>query len=30
VVAKEGRLPLRFAPEHMHLFDPEGGKRIDA
>jgi sn-glycerol 3-phosphate transport system ATP-binding protein len=30
VVAKEGRLPLRFAAEHMHLFDPESGKRIEA
>jgi sn-glycerol 3-phosphate transport system ATP-binding protein len=30
VVAKEGRLPLRFAAEHMHLFDPEGGKRLEA
>ncbi|MGD9951562.1 MAG: sn-glycerol-3-phosphate import ATP-binding protein UgpC [Burkholderiales bacterium] len=29
VVAKEGRLPLRFAAEHMHLFDPESGKRIE-
>jgi sn-glycerol 3-phosphate transport system ATP-binding protein len=29
VVAQEGRLPLRFAPEHMHLFDPESGKRIE-
>jgi hypothetical protein len=28
-VAKEGRLPLRFAAEHMHLFDPESGKRIE-
>jgi sn-glycerol 3-phosphate transport system ATP-binding protein len=28
VVAKEGHLPLRFAPEHMHLFDPDSGKRI--
>jgi sn-glycerol 3-phosphate transport system ATP-binding protein len=30
VVAKEGRLPLRFAAQHMHLFDPESGKRIEA
>jgi sn-glycerol 3-phosphate transport system ATP-binding protein len=30
IVAKEGHLPLRFAPEHMHLFDPESGKRIEA
>jgi sn-glycerol 3-phosphate transport system ATP-binding protein len=30
IVAKEGNLPLRFAPEHMHLFDPESGKRIEA
>jgi sn-glycerol 3-phosphate transport system ATP-binding protein len=30
VVAKEGRLPLRFAAEHMHLFDPESGKRLEA
>ncbi|MEX2199468.1 MAG: sn-glycerol-3-phosphate import ATP-binding protein UgpC [Burkholderiales bacterium] len=29
VVAKQGRLPLRFAAEHMHLFDPESGKRIE-
>jgi sn-glycerol 3-phosphate transport system ATP-binding protein len=28
VVAQEGNLALRFAPEHMHLFDPESGKRI--
>jgi sn-glycerol 3-phosphate transport system ATP-binding protein len=30
VVAKAGRLPLRFAAEHMHLFDPESGKRLEA
>jgi sn-glycerol 3-phosphate transport system ATP-binding protein len=30
IVAKEGHLPLRFAPEHMHLFDPESGKRLEA
>jgi sn-glycerol 3-phosphate transport system ATP-binding protein len=30
VVAKEGRLPLRFAAQHMHLFEPESGKRIEA
>ncbi|MGE0874091.1 MAG: sn-glycerol-3-phosphate import ATP-binding protein UgpC [Burkholderiales bacterium] len=30
VVAKEGRLPLRFSAEHMHLFDPSTGKRLDA
>ena len=30
VAAKQGRLPLRFAAEHMHLFDPESGKRIEA
>ena len=29
IVAKEGRLPLRFAPDHMHLFDPDSGKRIE-
>jgi sn-glycerol 3-phosphate transport system ATP-binding protein len=29
VVAKEGHLPLRFAAEHLHLFDPQSGKRID-
>jgi sn-glycerol 3-phosphate transport system ATP-binding protein len=29
VVAKEGRLPLRFDPQYMHLFDPETGKRIE-
>jgi len=30
VVAREGRLPLRFAAEHLHLFDPESGKRVEA
>jgi sn-glycerol 3-phosphate transport system ATP-binding protein len=30
VVAKEGHLPLRFAAQHMHLFDPESGKRLEA
>ena len=30
IVAKEGHLPLRFAAQHMHLFDPESGKRIEA
>jgi sn-glycerol 3-phosphate transport system ATP-binding protein len=30
IVAKEGHLPLRFAPQHMHLFEPESGKRIEA
>jgi sn-glycerol 3-phosphate transport system ATP-binding protein len=30
IVAKEGHLPLRFAAPHMHLFDPESGKRIEA
>jgi len=29
VVAKEGRLPLRFSAQHMHLFDPESGKRLE-
>jgi len=29
MVAKEGRLPLRFSAEHMHLFDPESGKRLE-
>jgi sn-glycerol 3-phosphate transport system ATP-binding protein len=29
VVAKEGHLPLRFGAEHMHLFDPDSGKRIE-
>jgi sn-glycerol 3-phosphate transport system ATP-binding protein len=29
VMAKEGRLPLRFAAQHMHLFDPESGKRLE-
>jgi sn-glycerol 3-phosphate transport system ATP-binding protein len=29
VVAKEGRLPLRFVAQHMHLFDPETGKRLE-
>jgi len=30
MVAKEGNLPLRFSPQHMHLFDPESGKRLEA
>jgi sn-glycerol 3-phosphate transport system ATP-binding protein len=30
VVAKAGRLPLRFVAQHMHLFDPESGKRLEA
>jgi sn-glycerol 3-phosphate transport system ATP-binding protein len=30
VVARAGRLPLHFAAEHMHLFDPETGRRIEA
>jgi len=30
MVAKEGRLPLRFSAQHMHLFDPESGKRLEA
>jgi sn-glycerol 3-phosphate transport system ATP-binding protein len=30
ILAKEGQLPLRFAVEHMHLFDPESGKRIES
>jgi len=29
VVAKAGHLPLRFADEHLHLFDPASGKRIE-
>jgi len=29
VVAQHGQLPLRFAPEHMHLFDPATGLRIE-
>ncbi len=29
VVAREGKMPLRFAPEHMHLFDPDSTKRIE-
>jgi ABC-type sugar transport system ATPase subunit len=28
VVAQHGQLPLRFAPQHMHLFDPASGLRI--
>jgi len=28
VLAREGRLALRFDPEHMHLFDPDSGRRI--
>jgi len=30
VVAQEGNLSLRFAPENMHLFDPDSGKRIES
>jgi len=30
VLARQGRLPLRFATEQMHLFDPATTKRIDA
>jgi sn-glycerol 3-phosphate transport system ATP-binding protein len=29
VLAKQGRLPLRFAAGNMHLFDPENGKRLE-
>ncbi|HJS38034.1 MAG TPA: sn-glycerol-3-phosphate import ATP-binding protein UgpC [Burkholderiales bacterium] len=29
ILAKEGQLPLRFAAEHMHLFDPESTRRIE-
>jgi sn-glycerol 3-phosphate transport system ATP-binding protein len=29
ILAKEGRLPLCFEAGHMHLFDPESGKRIE-
>jgi sn-glycerol 3-phosphate transport system ATP-binding protein len=29
IVAKEGHLPLRFAAEHTHLFDPQSGKRLE-
>jgi sn-glycerol 3-phosphate transport system ATP-binding protein len=29
VVAREGHLPLRFAAEHVHLFDPESGRRLE-
>ncbi len=29
VIAKEGRLALRFSAQHMHLFDPESGKRLE-
>ncbi len=28
-VAQHGQLPLRFAAEHMHLFDPLTGLRIE-
>jgi sn-glycerol 3-phosphate transport system ATP-binding protein len=28
-IAREGHLPLRFDAEHMHLFDPENGRRIE-
>jgi sn-glycerol 3-phosphate transport system ATP-binding protein len=27
---QDGHLPLRFAPENLHLFDPDSGKRIQA
>jgi sn-glycerol 3-phosphate transport system ATP-binding protein len=30
VTAREGHLPLRFGAAHMHLFDPDSGKRIEA
>jgi len=29
VIAKQGHLPLRFAAENVHLFDPESGKRLE-
>jgi sn-glycerol 3-phosphate transport system ATP-binding protein len=29
VTARDGSLPLRFAPENLHFFDPESGKRIE-
>ncbi|MDH5219789.1 MAG: sn-glycerol-3-phosphate import ATP-binding protein UgpC [Betaproteobacteria bacterium] len=29
ILAKEGRLPLRFSAEHVHLFDPESTRRIE-
>jgi sn-glycerol 3-phosphate transport system ATP-binding protein len=28
--ARTGRLPLRYDPAHVHYFDPESGKRIEA
>jgi hypothetical protein len=28
--AQAGKLPLRYAPQHVHWFDPAAGKRIDA
>ena len=30
MVAKVGKLPLRYLPEHVHYFDPANGKRIDS
>ena len=30
VVARAGRLPLRFAAGTMHLFDPDSGKRLES
>jgi sn-glycerol 3-phosphate transport system ATP-binding protein len=29
VKPKDGHLPLRFAPENLHFFDPDTGKRIE-
>ena len=28
--ARAGKLALRYAPQHVHWFDPASGKRIDA
>jgi sn-glycerol 3-phosphate transport system ATP-binding protein len=30
VKAQDGSLPLRFAPENLHFFDPDSGKRVEA
>ena len=30
VKPQDGRLPLRFAAENLHFFDPDTGRRIEA